>query len=464
LFTNKAIKAAEHLIEAITEVGLELALPGSIPMHCHNVTKRWSRLDQVFISEHSENMLIACDTFADQIGINTDHLPILTELNLAANIIAERPIPNFRNVDWEVFHKTLEKNLARSAPAARLTSQLQLDSKCEELTAIIQATIQEQVPLLKITSKSKRWWTKELTLLHRKAEKLGRLAYKHKTEVSHSIHTEHKEAAKRYDKTLQYTKKQHWRDWLEKVEDPDIWTTSKLVSVPATDGGKARIPPLKHTIGGQERTARTNGEKSNALTRAFFPAKPAETDPRVELLYPPQCRKTTRLTAEQVCGQIGKLKLYKAPGPDGIPNIVLSKCADLLTPHLLNVYAYMLETGHMFQPWKCFTTVVLRKLGKPRYDLPKAYRPIALLNTMWKVITALVAEQLMHVSEKYNLLPANHFGGRPGCTTTDAMHLLLSNIKSLWRGRMVTSVLFLDIEGAFPNTVPERLVHNLHKR
>jgi exonuclease III len=76
LFTSEAIKDAEVLIEALAEVGLELALPSGTLTHYHNVTKRWSRLDHVFISEHSENLLIACDTQLEQRGINTDHLPI----------------------------------------------------------------------------------------------------------------------------------------------------------------------------------------------------------------------------------------------------------------------------------------------------------------------------------------------------------------------------------------------------
>jgi len=83
----------------------------------------------------------------------------------------------------------------------------------------------------------------------------------------------------------------------------------------------------------------------------------------------------------------------------------------------------------MYKPWKSFITVVLRKLGKPRYDAPKAYRLIALLNILWKVLTAVIAEQLTFVMEKHQLLPANHFGGRLGCMTTDAMHLLANTIK-----------------------------------
>ena len=118
----------------------------------------------------------------------------------------------------------------------------------------------------------------------------------------------------------------------------------------------------------------------------------------------------------------------------------------------------------MFKPWKEFTTVVLRKPGKSSYSTPKAYRPIALLNTMWKVITAIVANHISYYMEKHGLLPANHFSGRPGHTTSETIHLLINGIKVAWRKRKVVSVLFLDIEGAFPNANLERLLHNLRKR
>jgi hypothetical protein len=90
--------------------------------------------------------------------------------------------------------------------------------------------------------------------------------------------------------------------------------------------------------------------------------------------------------------------------------------------------------------------VVLRKPGKPRYDMLKAYHPIALLNTMGKLLTAIIAELLTYYTEKHTLLPAMHFGGRPGRTTTDALHVLTYKIKDAWRKKQVVSVLFLDIE------------------
>ena len=124
----------------------------------------------------------------------------------------------------------------------------------------------------------------------------------------------------------------------------------------------------------------------------------------------------------------------------------------------------MLDKNLMFKPWKEFVTVVLRKPGKPSYDVPKAYRPIMLLNTMWKVVAAIIASHITYITEKHQLLPANHFGRRPGRTTTDTIHLLVTRIKDAWRAGKVAAVLFLDIKGAFPNADPDRLIDNLRKR
>jgi hypothetical protein len=72
-------------------------------------------------------------------------------------------------------------------------------------------------------------------------------------------------------------------------------------------------------------------------------------------------------------------------------------------------------------------------------------------------------EHLTFLAEKHQLLPRHHFGGRLGCATTDTMHLLTYKIKQAWWVGKVMAVLFLNIEGAFLNVVPARLVENLRK-
>ena len=157
LFTAEAIRAAERLIETIADHGLITALPNGTPTHQHNVTKRWSRLDQVFISEHSMDLVLACKTQPDYRGINTDHLPILTEINLQASLTEDTASPNFRDVDWGEFGSDLERRLNALQPPTKITTQRFLDRCCEELTKAIQETINAQVPKTKIMPKSKRW-------------------------------------------------------------------------------------------------------------------------------------------------------------------------------------------------------------------------------------------------------------------------------------------------------------------
>ena len=463
LFTRTAMDNAELLISAVASLGLDLALPPGIPTHLHNVTKKWSRLDQVFISEEHIDSIIMCDVLSNTPGINTDHLPILTTLDLNLARSPTTPPRNFRNVDWDKFEKALAEKLDKMNPPTRIRRPSDLTTICQKLTETLQETINDEVPTTELKIKAKRWWTKELTKLRHEANRKGRRASKYKDWPEHQAHAERKDANKLFHKTLERTKRQHWRDWLEKAEDPDIWTAHKYTSTPAGDGGKSRIPVLKVTNSGQELSATTNEEKSKLLAKTFFPPRPQDDTP-THFVYPRPICDFDPISREQIKRQLAKLKPYKAPGPDGIPNIVLTKCANVLADRLYYIYKAILELEVYYEPWRTSTTVVLRKPGKPRYDNPKAYRPIALLNTMSKVLTALMAELMSFYTETHQLLPAHHFGGRPGRTTTDAVHLLVHKIKDAWRKRQVTAVLFLDIEGAFPNAVTTKLVHSMKKR
>ena len=74
------------------------------------------------------------------------------------------------------------------------------------------------------------------------------------------------------------------------------------------------------------------------------------------------------------------------------------------------------------------------------------------------------ARDIVTMCKKLQLLPANHFGARPGCTTTDLIHLLTKTVKDAWRKNQVASALFLDVKSAFPSMDIARLIHNMRKR
>jgi hypothetical protein len=207
--------------------------------------------------------------------------------------------------------------------------------------------------------------------MRKRANKTGRISYRFRSELEHPIHKEHVEVRKEYMNTIKYNKQQHWRDWLEKADDPDMWVAQRMVAGPSSDGSKAHILPLKVTIGKTEVVTKTNLEKSKALTKGFFLPKPHLVSTEETLRIPKPCSAPIKIMKEQIIKHLKKLKPYKAPGPDGIPNIVLSKCTDQISDKLLAIYLGMVDHNLIYSPWKSFVTVVLRKPGKPRYDLPK---------------------------------------------------------------------------------------------
>ena len=244
-----------------------------------------------------------------------------------------------------------------------------------------------------------------------------------------------------------------------------IWTANRYLRDPVGDGGSPPILTLKVTgADGSIVEVNDGQEKTHAFTNIFFPPPPATTTVPPNFDYPIPLPDPQEITSDQIKRQIGQLSPYKAYGPDEIPNVVLQRCADLITDHLLYIFRAILRLGKYYDPWREFTSVVLRKPGKPSYDVLKAYWPVVLLSTLAKVLTAIVAEDISKLLEHHQLLPKTHFGGRPGRSTTDALHYLVQRIKGAWRKGSVVSILFLDVEGAFQNAVTERLIHNLKRR
>lgn len=140
--------------------------------------------------------------------------------------------------------------------------------------------------------------------MQKRMNKLGRETYKLRNYPAHPVHEEHAKAIKTYDRTLEHTKKHHWRDWLEHTVDPDIWTVHKVISAPALDRAKARILALKHKQGDMEITANVNLNKASVLAKTFFPTKPANPGIPENYAYPITCCNLDQITKEQITFQI----------------------------------------------------------------------------------------------------------------------------------------------------------------
>lgn len=107
---------------------------------------------------------------------------------------------------------------------------------------------------------------------------------------------------------------------------------------------------------------------------------------------------------------------------------------------------------------------MLRKERKKDYSLPGSYRPIALENTLAKVLEKIVATRLAESAETYQLLPWNQMGARKQRSTMSALHLLNASVSTAWKARpgCVVSMLSLDLSGAFDNVSHRRLLYILY--
>ena len=83
---------------------------------------------------------------------------------------------------------------------------------------------------------------------------------------------------------------------------------------------------------------------------------------------------------------------------------------------------------------------------------------------MGKVLTAIIAEEISNIVEYEGLLPNTHFGSQPGRMTTDAVHLLTHKIKGAWCKGKVMTILFLNVEGTFPDAVTDCVIHTLWRK
>src|SRR5690606_39820560 len=88
----------------------------------------------------------------------------------------------------------------------------------------------------------------------------------------------------------------------------------------------------------------------------------------------------------------------------------------------------------------------------------KAYRPVALLNCLGKVLEKIMATRLAYMAEQHKLLYQDQMGGRPQRSAVDTVLALVHEINAGKKRKKVTSALFMDVKGAFDNVSKDRLL------
>src|SRR6267154_4158445 len=138
-------------------------------------SKNWTHPDNIFCTDHTSDSFISCYTNPALRGPATDHVPILSVLDLEIPHATIEEKHNFQEMDWDKFKEHLVTELDKLPPAQPLVTDEEFQWAAHTLTTSIQNTIAQHVPKSKLNPHSKCWWTNDLTILCREVTKLSHL-------------------------------------------------------------------------------------------------------------------------------------------------------------------------------------------------------------------------------------------------------------------------------------------------
>jgi hypothetical protein len=153
------------------------------------------------------------------------------------------------------------------------------------------------------------------------------------------------------------------------------------------------------------------------------------------------------ITEEEVVAAIRRCKPGKAVGPDDLGNEWYRDHSDALVPILTTLFNECMDTGTTPESFLEAYIFSINKGGDSAN--PLNYRPIALLNTDYKLFTRILAWRVrMHISA---LVHATQFGFVPGRTIHEAIDLFEAAKAACRAGEALTEaqVLLFDFAKAY---------------
>ncbi len=273
-------------------------------------------------------------------------------------------------------------------------------------------------------------------------------------------------------KELRRGSRASWRRFLQEIttskhlpHNKGLWRMSRWSRQPRGVRA-AHISALRRSA--QDEATQDNEKRAQILAERFFPGEGLADLRDINKNW--QATSTidvpTAVTPDEIIKIIKDTLNGRAPGPDGIPNEILKVITPEIAEDLAQATSTLLEQGNIPISFKESITATIKKERKGDYTLPSSYRPVALENTLAKVIEKVMANRISDAAEEHNLLPWNQMGGRRKRSTLSALDLLTSSIQTAWNSKRgcVVLMLSLDISGAYDHVSTKRLLWILRNK
>jgi ribonuclease HI len=448
-------RAADHLVDIMHSSGLNLATPvGTITFDNGYQTT----IDLAMCSTDLSECLSTCIT-SDELAHDSDHNATALCLNIARpEVPSNATRRRWASTDTAALLDTFRTEI-QGFELREFNTVTDIDNAITDLSAAINLAVEKATPTSRVCSRSKPGFNSHCKMACREAQRLRRQWQDTRLAEDREAY---QQSLKQKRTILRQAGSAEFHRMIEETAatEAGLWKLAKWSRNRATIPG--RIPPLKTAEG---TTVTTTDDKARAFKEIFYPpVRQADLSDIGLTESPPPICEDTPITTEEIQAAIAHPPPLKSPGPDGIPNLILQRIGRPLSIILVRVFNACLQLGYHPQHFRMQETSIIRKPQKPDYGVAKAYRPIALLNTMGKILETVMASRLACLATSKHLLPSRHLGGLAGTGTEQALHIIVEDIHNAWRKGKIVSMLLLDVEAAFPNVNGERLVENLRRK
>ena len=365
---------------------------------------------------------------------------------------ASKPAPPFKwnSLDEPLFNQALHRESTavsqnvEDLPAHPTPSQL--DDLTTSITGAINTAIEASTHRAHPRTNGHCWWSPECADAVKSLRQTARSPA--------SSEEEKKQASKNFKRTIRRNKRLYWRNAIDNMKcTKDVFQAVKWNRTE----GNFPISPLREG----DTIHVTPSAKADFLCRALLQKDPgaADIEPKPlgghspSLPFPPIKEPEARRAVSHTKNS--------TPGQDGIPSSILKKAWPLLGKAITFLYNQCLEEGWHPTPFRQATLVAIPKPGKRDRSSPRSYRLIALLSVLGKGLERILARRLAWTAIKHQVLHPQQFGALPARAASDLATCLIHDIEDARARGLKTTMLTLDIKGAFDAVLAGRLNQRL---
>lgn len=176
---------------------------------------------------------------------------------------------------------------------------------------------------------------------------------------------------------------------------------------------------------------------------------------------PPHPSDSWNWTWEDVAQQCTSQRTQSAPGPDSILPVMLTYAGDEAYRVLAALFNFSWHYSVLPRAWREANMHMLYKGSGSRSEAA-SFRPVSLTSIIIRTFEHLIYRRLSLILESSGCLHIYQFGFRREHSCLDAMHLLLSRVRSALSHKCHLPVVFLDLKKAFDRVSYPYLLRQLH--